>query len=210
MMSARWSKHATDRIRERFAGTWAFFEAFLPGKLRCIFRTEGVAIISNCGDNRGVLRFGRDGKPINLQGIAEGPKPVIDHESKLSFEEVTTRSQSWLKALDESLNRRTRSVEQASGLVQDVRNAILCNKVTAFLERRMFLMSSHGIFIFSADCTTLISAKKTNPNQDECPTGIRAAFRRTFESHFVSAVKDAYKEAGVGAPTITPGLEVPA
>ena len=198
MVSTRWTKHVTERINERLAGPRAFFGAFLPGRPRRIFRTEGIAIIPNRGVNKGVLRLGRDGKPINLQDAATGPKPRVDRKTTLSSKEVRARSKGWLKALDESLVR-SGGVKQASGLVQDVRNAILCNRVTVFKERRTILISSSGIFIFSEDCSTLITAKElvkvtSTKLSKQADSPAREALRQTFESHFISAIKAAYAD----------------
>jgi hypothetical protein len=130
--------------------------------------------------------------PINLQEVADGPKPVVDYNTKLTPAEVRMRSDSWCEALDESLSRLGSNIEPRSvRMAQEFKNAIQSKRVTAFVERRTVLVSSCGIFIFTVDCAKLITARTTARHYFRTLTQVPL---QRYESIAIAAVTRAYAD----------------
>jgi hypothetical protein len=104
------------------------------------------------------------------------------------------RSDSWCEALDESLSRLGSKIEPRSvRMAQEFKIAIQSKRVTAFVERRTVLVSSCGIFIFTVDCATLITARTAKQTRHYFRTLTQVPIHR-YESIAIAAVTRAYAD----------------
>jgi hypothetical protein len=150
LQSAKWTKHATDRARERFTKPrFAFSRMFDPGFHRRVFRTRGLTLA--IPGNQFILRLSCTGHHVvNLEDTTHGGRLVRD--DLLTSEQVSVYAARWCNAI-------TAASSQHQLALQPFIDAIEAGTVVAARESRVNVVTSHGVWIFSGNASTLVTVK---------------------------------------------------